>query len=431
MRLPFAMMLLLAAPLAQATPEIQHWQTANGARVYFIETHDLPMVDISMVFDAASAREPAGLQGLAMLTNDMLLEGTAELDGLAIAEGFEKHGAEVETSSARDMATIGLRSLSAPGYLDPVTELLASIVAAPTFPTESLEREKARALHAVEVDLQEPDSVAQRRFYEIVYAGHPYANDPLGTAEGIAAVDRADTEDFHRRYYVASNLVLALVGDLDRPAAEALAERLTRRLPRGEPAPGLPSVPRVEGQVVRIEFPSTQTHIRMGQAAISRDDLRNYALRAGNHALGGGGFQSRLLHEIREKRGYSYGAYSYFLPMHQEGPFIVGLQTKNAQVDDAVAVTNAVVDGFLAAGPTAAELDMAKKHITGGFPMTIDSNKEMVSILASIGFYGLPLDYLATYIDRINSIGHAEILDAFNATLSRDGMVTVIVGGGA
>ena len=201
--------------LAAAAPKIEHWVTENGARAYFIETHALPMVDINLVFNAASAREPADRQGLAKLTSDMLLEGSGDLDSKAIAEGFEDRGAEVGSSSHRDMAIVSLRSLSDKQYLDPVVDLLTTVISDPSFPEKSLEREKARSLQSLDHSLQQPNTVGKRLLYESLYKGHPYANHPAGTHESLKSISRDDLVAFHRQFYVASNMVIAVVGDLN------------------------------------------------------------------------------------------------------------------------------------------------------------------------------------------------------------------------
>ncbi len=424
-----AWLLLIIPGHAMASPDVHHWMTDNGARVYFIETHALPMVDMRLVFDAAGARDPEGHNGLAMLTNDMLLDGSGDLDSKAVAEGFENRGAEISTSSLRDMAIISLRTLSAPEYLDPVSDLLAMVVAEPSFPTDSLERERARALQALDHALQNPGTVAKRKLFSQLYAGHPYANFAIGTHDGLNAITRDDLVEFHRRHYVASNLVIALVGDLDMQQAKQLANKLSGKLESGKRADPLPPVPDVAADDTRIDFPSTQSHIMLAHLAIKRSDPRVFALKVGNHALGGGGFQSRLMDEIREKRGLSYGASSYFLPMKERGPYLASLQTKNKQVDEALGVTRQVISDYIKHGPTPEEIEMAKKNITGGFPLTIDSNKKMVGTLAMMGFYDLPANYLDTYIDNINAVSREEVMDAMKSTLTDNGMVTVVVGG--
>jgi zinc protease len=402
--------------------------TENGVRAYFIETHALPVVDVNLVFNAASAREPGDKQGLAMLTNDMLLEGSGKLDSKTVAEGFEGRGAEIGTSSHRDMAIVSLRSLSEEKYLDPVITLLAKVISDPSFPEQNLEREKDRSLQALDQSLQQPNTVALRKLYELLYNGHPYANHPEGTHRSLKSISRQDVVAFYKKYYVARNLVIAVVGDLTLPQAQQLVKRISSQLPKGDAVAPLPEVTAIKAAEIRIDFPSTQSHVMTGYLGIERDDPRFLALKVGNYSLGGGGFQSRLMDEIREKRGLTYGTYSYFQPMQKTGPFIASLSTRNDQVDQAFDVSKEVIDGFLKDGPTDKEVELAKKNITGGFPLTIDSNKKLVSTLAAIGFYDLPLDYLDTYIDRVNALTRIEITEAMQSVLGSENRVTVIVG---
>jgi zinc protease len=266
--------------------------------------------------------------------------------------------------------------------------------------------------------------------YQLLYGKHPYANPEIGNEQGVRAIKRRHLVEFHRDYYVASNMVIALVGDVDRKSAERIAEQISGRLPQGKPPPPLPEVPPSRAHREHIEFPSTQTHLLLGQRGIRRDDERYFALKVGNHGLGGGGFQSRLQHEIREKRGLSYDAYSYFQAMREAGPFLAGLSTANQQADQALAISQQVISDYLKDGPSEEEVMMAKKNITGGFPLSIDSNRELVATLAVIGFYRLPTDYLDSYIERVNAVTTEQVREAFTSLLSMDSMVTVSVGAG-
>jgi zinc protease len=167
----------------------------------------------------------------------------------------------------------------------------------------------------------------------------------------------------------------------------------------------------------------------MGGPGMSRRDPDYFSLYVGNHILGGGGLVSRLNEEIREKRGLSYSVYSYFSPMRRKGPYVLGLQTRNDQVGQALEIARETVKRFIKEGPTAEELEAAKKNITGGFPLRIDSNAEIVEYIAMIGFYGLPLDYLDTFSANVEAVTREQIRDAFRRRVVPDRMVTVVVGG--
>jgi zinc protease len=224
--------------------------------------------------------------------------------------------------------------------------------------------------------------------------------------------------------------VIAIVGDADRKAAERLAERIAGALDDGKAAPAVPVVAALEGPFEERNFhPSTQTHVRMGAPGMRRGDPDYFPLYVGNHILGGGGLVSRLNEEIREKRGLSYSVYSYFSPMAQDGPYVFGLQTRNDQLDEALEVMRDTLKTFHEEGPTQEELVAARKNITGGFALRVDSNSKIVEYLAMIGFYGLPLDYLETFNTRVEAVTREQIRAAFRRRVPVDNMTTVIVGG--
>jgi zinc protease len=177
-----------------------------------------------------------------------------------------------------------------------------------------------------------------------------------------------------------------------------------------------------------IEHQATQTHLLLGQPGMRRGDPDYFALYLGNHILGGSGLVSRISDEIREKRGLSYSAYSAFSPMAAEGPYLFSLQTKNDSREEALEVLRATLARFIAEGPSEAELTAAKKNITGGFALNIDSNKDILGYIAVIGFYGLPLDYLDTFIERVNAVSAAQIHDAFQRRVQPERMALITVG---
>lgn len=421
--------LLLLAGLAQANPKIQTWQTANGARVLFVAAPELPMVDVRVVFDAGSARDD-GRPGLAAFTAAMLTEGARDWSADAIADRLEGVGAELSASADRDMTAVAIRSLTREPAFSTAVETLAGVLAAPTFAPADLERTRENTLIAIRQAEEEPSTVAQKALFRQVFGSHPYASDPMGTAESVGGMSRADLQAFHDRYYAAQNAVVAIVGALDRPAAEALAERAVGGLPRGErPAP-LPEVSDLtDATQERIAFPSSQTTVLAGQPGMKRGDPDYFALYLGNHILGGSGLVSLLMEEVREKRGLSYSTYSYFLPLAQPGPFLMGLQTKNDQAEQAQKVMVDTLARFVSEGPTEAELTAAKKNLTGGFPLRIAENSDIVQYLAVIGFYSLPLDYLDRFTGRIESVTAEQIRDAFARRVQPGRLAIVTVGG--
>lgn len=424
-----AALLLLLPAVSWAMAPIQHWQTANGARVYFVPAPELPMVDVRVVFDAGSARDN-GHPGLAHLTNALLDQGAGELTADQIADRLAGLGAQLSTGAMRDMAWVSLRTLSAADRLDPAADLVAKVLTQPAFKKVAFDREQQRLIVAARQREQQPAAVAEQAFYRDVYGEQPYGSPPGGTVDSLQALNPEDARGFYLRYYVAHNATVAIVGALDTKQAHSLAERLVGKLPSGEAPDPLPKVADLtHGKTQRVDFPASQTTILMGAPGVTRTDPDYFALYVGNYVLGGGGLVSRLNEQIREKRGLSYSVYSYFAPMARRGPFLLGLQTRNDKAGEALDLMKKVLDRYVKNGPTAKEVEAAKKNITGGFPLRVDTNAKIVEYLAMIGYYRLPLDYLKTFNRKVQAVTREQIHAAFQRRVHPDRMVTVIVGG--
>jgi len=419
--------LALLAPLAQAGPHIEQWTAPTGARVLFVESHALPMVDIQIDFAAGSAHEPATRAGLAGLTRSLLDAGAGDLDEQAISDRSADIGAQIGGGTDDDRASLSIRSLSAPAERDAAVELAATLLARPTFPAGILERERARAIAGLKEALTKPATLAERRFTALAYAGHPYGQ--LTTEESLAAIGRDDLVAFHRSHYGASRASIAIVGDVDRATAEQIAIRLTAGLPPVEPPAPLPPPTQPKAERVHVPNPSAQAHILVGQPGMAREDADYFPLLVGNYVLGGGGFVSRLTREVREKRGYAYSVYSYFMPQQVAGPFQIGLQTKGSQAEDALQVVTDTLAGFIAHGPSAAELQAARDNLVNGFGLRLDSNRKVLDYVAMIGFYRLPLDWLDSYPRKVAAVTAEQVRDAFTRRVRPEHLVTVIAGG--
>ncbi|KHD06615.1 zinc protease [Candidatus Thiomargarita nelsonii] len=421
--------LLLLSSSTFAIPTIQHWQTDNGARVYFVPAPDLPMVDIEIVFDAGSARD-GDKPGLAMLSNGLLTEGAGGYSADEIAEYFENLGAKIGNSLVSDMATVSLRSLTEPQLLEPAVEMLTLLLAKADFEETPFERVRQQMLVNLQYQEQSPGAIAKKAYYSAVFGTHPYGTLSSGTPESVAALSRDDVKAFYARYYVAKNAVISIVGALDKKAAEKLANRVVSQLPVGKTPPTLPVVAALsEAKRIHIDHPSTQTHVLIGQPGMARGDPDYFTLYVGNYILGGSGLVSLLAEKVREERGLAYSVYSYFAPRRVAGPFIGGLETRNDQTAQALQVVNETLDNFIKNGPSEDQLKKAKQGITGSFPLRIKSNSDIISYLSVIGFYQLPLDYLHQFNNKVEAVTLEMIKDAFQRRLHLDKLVIVTVGG--
>ena len=420
--------LLLCSFAVQATPEIQSWNSANGAKVLFVEAPELPMIDVRVVFDAGSARD-GEIPGLARMTNSLLTEGAGSWSADEIAERIESVGASLSAEAFRDMSVVSLRSLTDKKVLKQALETMATVIAYPSFEQAALNRNIQALKISLRQEEQSPSDIATKAFYKTMYDGHPYAHPSNGTKESIPFLKRDAVKKFHENYYVGSNATIAIVGAVDTDQAKSIAEQVIGSLPEGIKPASIEKVS-VENTITvnRIDFPSTQAHLYIGMPVLKRGDPDYFALYVGNHILGGSGLVSKISNEIREKRGLAYSAYSYFSPMKDAGPFMIGLQTKNSQVGEAEEVVLETVKAYIQQGPTPEELKKSLQNITGGFPLRVSSNGKIVEYLAMIGFYDLPLDYLDNFVSNVEQVTVEKIRDAFKRRVKPEQFSTVIVG---
>jgi zinc protease len=436
-----AFALCAAASGAFAALPIQHWTQPSGARVWLVESHGLPMVDVQLDFDAGARRDAAEKAGLAGVTARMMSKGIAArgsdpaLDENQLSEAWADLGAGFGASAGSDRMSFTLRSLTEAPLLAKAIQLGARQLGEPSFPEAIWTRERQRLSASIREANTRPATLASRAYNTAVYGAHPYGHDT--TEETLARIAVADMRERHSRYIHACRAKVSIVGDVTRQQADALVTQLLARLPQGSaaqcsPLPAVAEVPALAAPVERnIPFASAQAHVLFGQPGYKRSDPDYFPLLVGNYILGGGGFVSRLTNEVREKRGLSYSVYSYFSPGLHAGAFTVGLQTRPDQSAQAVQVARDVVARFVADGPTEAELKAAKDFMIGGFALRLDSNLKLLENVAAIAWYDLPLDYLDTWSKQVERVTVADVRAAFARKLQPQRMVSVVVGGEA
>ena len=415
--------------LAFATPNIQHWQSTSGAKVLFVENHDIPMLDVEVTLQAGSSFDTADKSGVASMTHGLLDSGADGLSEDDISRGMADIGAQFGGGFDQDSASVSLRTLSSAAERDKALDIMARVLQHPVFPETILEREKIRLIAALKEADTKPENIAERTFQKAVFGTHPYALRGSGEVDTVEKITVQDLKDFYHAHYQAAHAVIAIMGDVTHAQAEAIAQQLTGQLPISPAPAALPKVEmKISASEQRIPHPATQSHILIGAPGMARGDPDYFALYVGNYTLGGGGFVSRLMNEVREKKGLAYSVYSYFMPLKQPGEFQIGLQTKKEQADEALQLARKTLADFIAQGPTEKELLAAKENIIGGFPLRIDSNRKILGYLSVIGFYNLPLTYLDDFTRNINSVTTAQIRDAFKRHINPQAMATVIVG---
>ena len=415
--------------IAYATPKIQHWQSASGAEVLFVEDHDIPMLDVAVTVPAGSGFDATDKSGVAGLTHQLLDSGADGLSEDEISRGMADIGAQFGGGFDPDRSSMSLRTLSSAAERDKALDIMARVLQHPVFPEAILAREKVRLIAALKESDTKPESIADKAFQKAVFGTHPYALRGSGEVESVEKVTVHDLRDFYRAHYQANHAVVAIMGDATRAQAEAIAQQLTAQLPQSATPSALPNVVmKIAASEQRISHPASQSHILIGAPGMARNDPDFFPLYVGNYTLGGGGFASRLMNEVREKQGLAYSVYSYFMPLKQPGAFEIGLQTKKEQADEALKLVRNTLADFIAKGPTGKELLAAKQNIIGGFPLRIDSNRKILDYLSVIGFYDLPLTYLDDFTRNIDQVTVAQIREAFERHVDPQAMATVIVG---
>lgn len=426
--------LLVGVPAWAALP-IEHWVHPSGAKVYWVRSDALPMVDVQVDVDGGSRRDPVGQVGLAAATASLLTKGVATPgqapeDENALTEAWSELGAQWSAQATSDRLSFRLRTLTQGDLLPRAVALAARQLAHPAFPEPVWSRERERLVAAWQEAQTRPDTLANRRFAEAVYGAHPYGWSPSPTTWG--AITTADMRAFYRRHARLCDARVTVVGRVDRAQVDRLVGTLLAGW-RGHGCPALAAVPEVQPLQVPhkldLPFKAAQAQVLVGQPGMARADPDFLALTLGNHILGGGGFTSRLMKELREQRGLTYGVYSYFAPGRHAGAFTIGFQTRPDQAKAATELVHSVLRRFVSEGPTDAELQEAKASLVNGFPLRLDSNRKLMDNVAALAWNGLPLDYLDTWTTQVEAIPADRVRMALQRVLQPDRLVTVVVGG--
>lgn len=424
-------------PLTVTIPTIQQFKTKAGVPVRFVQTTALPIVDIDLRFNAGSARDGSISStgfGIANMTATMLTQGSKRLDENEFTRAVETLGINLNSSAYKDMFIVSLRSLSDDKHLLPAVDLMTQMLSEPAFDDSILARNKARLLVGLQQQKQDPNSLASIAFSEALYGEHPYAHPSAGTLESVPTIEKQQLIDFKNRYLVAANASVAITGNLTLEQAKKLAEDITSKLPKGQPATELPEPkPLSQAKHIHIPFPSTQTTVLMGQLGDKRatdpqsqQKQTNFAV--GNEVLAGGDFNARLMTEIRQNLGYTYGISGSMNPMLARGPYQIGFSTRNDKARAAIDASLAVINDTLEKGITSTEMRLTTDNLKNSFPMGFASNAGINGLLGMMNFYQLPNSYLTDYVKRVDQVKLSEVNQTMRDTLKPDDFLIVTVG---
>jgi len=417
---------ILVSSYVNAELDIKNWSTESGSKVYFVENHKLPIIDINVMFTAGSVRDSEEMNGVASMTNHLMFSGSENYGEQELMNSFSDIGAQVGSNFNRDQSSLSLRTLS--GERDKAVDLFKLVLHKPNFEQSILERERKRYIANISQAETMPEAIATKKFMKSIYGDHPYGMPSSGTINTLNKINSSHLKDFYNNYYVANQAVIVIVGDVTEKQAKSIAEDMSKGLPVNKNIKAIPEVKKVKSQDVRISHPAKQAHLYYGTPIMKRNDPDFFPLYVGNHILGGSGFGSRLTEEIREKKGLVYSVYSYFMPLFKKGPFEVALQTSKDQVGEALGLVKKTIQNFVDNGPLESELQASKDNITGGFALRFGSNKKIMSYVSMMAFYNYPLNYLETFTKNINAVTVEQITAAFKKRVELDEFSTIIVG---
>ncbi len=407
-------------------PPVQRTVLDNGLVLLVSEEHSLPFVTINLMVKTGAKDDPPFGAGLADLTASSLLLGAAGRTLKQINEELDFMGADMNASANKDYTTVSLRVLKKD--LERAFSIFMDVATEPAFPADEVKKEISRTLAAIQSSEDRPGRVADRAFEKALYLGGPYGHPTEGTVESVSKLTREAIRRFHGLHYCPDNAILSVVGDIDRRSIDGYILPLLRKWPKGgTPVKTIEIKFSTRKEMIKINKPVTQSNIVIGNGGISRDNPDYYAAVVMNHILGAGSLTSRLMEDIRNRRGLAYSVASMFEGRKYPGPFMVFLQTKNRSTTEAIKATMENLERVRSELVSEKELEDAKKYLVGNFPQRFSTQSRIASFFAQVEYYGLGLDYPEKYPSLINGVTREDVLRVARAYVHPDESVTVIV----
>ena len=386
--------------------EIQEVTSPGGITAWLVEEPSIPFTALEIRFKGGTALDAAGKRGAINLMMATLEEGAADRNAREFAAAVEELAASFSFDAYDDAVSVSARFLTE--NRDEAVELLRTALVEPRFDEDAVERVRAQVLSILASDATDPNSIASRTFDELAFGDHPYGSSGDGTVESVAALTRGDLVAAKDRVMAKDRVHVAAVGDITAAELGPLLDRLLGDLPEtGAPMPEDVDVA-LDAGVTVVPFDTPQSVALFGHEGIARNDPDFFPAYVVNHLFGESGFESRLMEEVREKRGLTYGIGTYLAPKDHAALVIGQTATANARMAETVAVIQDEWRRIAEKGVTEAELEAAKTYLTGAYPLRFDGNGQIADILVGMQMEGLPIDYIATRNAKIEAVTLAE-----------------------
>jgi zinc protease len=429
----------LAIPLAAtatfaaiaATPseamDIERVTSPGGIEAWLVESHANPLIAMRFAFLGGAAQDPDDKQGLAYFVSGLMDEGAGDFDSVAFQERLQTLAMRMDIDAGRDVMLGNVQMLTA--NMDASFDLLRLAMTTPRFDEDAIERVRGQIIAGLKFDENDPEEVASLAWDRLAFQGHPYGRPIKGTKASIAGITRDDLRDYVRRVFARDKLVISVVGDID---AETLGRKLDQvfgPLPQHAVlAPIAEATPPIGPTREIIEMEVPQSVAQFGHRAFSRKDSDFMAAYILNYIIGGGGFSSRLMEEVREKRGLAYSVHSNLYPYQHGAVFVGNVATKNERVGQSLDVIESELRRLAEEGPSAEELAGAKSYLTGAYALRFESSSSIAHQLLWIQIEELGLDYVERRNELIEAVRLDDIKRVAKRLIEADRLITTIVG---
>ncbi|WP_170562206.1 M16 family metallopeptidase [Ruegeria atlantica] len=411
---------------AWAEIEIEEVTSPGGIKAWLVEDQSIPFAALELRFRGGTSLDDPDKRGAVYLMSGLIEEGSGDMDARTYARELESLAASFRYNATDDTVSISAQFLTE--NRDDVIDLLRTTIHEPRFDQDAVDRVKAQVLSGLKSDQTDPNDIAGRNFAQMAYGDHPYGTEGKGTIESVSALTRDDVVTAYEDVFAKDRMYVGAVGDITADELGALLDKLLADLPEtGKQIPERADVS-IPGGVSVVEFDTPQSVALFGQAGIDRDDPDFFAAFILNHILGGGGFESRLMQEVREKRGLTYGIGTYLVPKDLASVYLGSVSSSNDRIAEAVEVIRDEWARAASDGVTQKELDDAKTYLTGAYPLRFDGNGQIAGIMVGMQMEDLPIDYIATRNDKVNAVTLEEVNRVAAELLDPEALHFTVVG---
>ncbi|MEP2028729.1 MAG: pitrilysin family protein [Paracoccaceae bacterium] len=411
---------------AWAEVRIQEVTSPSGITAWLVEETSIPFVALEIRFAGGASLDAPGKRGATNLMAALLEEGAADLDARGFARAVEELAASFKFDLSDDALSISSRFLTE--NRDEAVALLRSTIKQPRFDEDAIERVRAQVIANIQSNAKDPNDIAGETFAKMAFGAHPYGSPLSGTLESVAALTRDDLLAARKGIFARDRLFVGAVGDITAEELGTLLDTLLGDLPEKGATLPKPTEADIKGGVTVVDFKTPQSVALFGHKGIKRDDDDFFPAYLMNQILGGGSFESRLMTEVREKRGLTYGVYSYLVPKDYAATYMGSVASANDRISQSIEVIRDEWARMASEGVTEEELQDAKTYLTGAYPLRFDGNGPIANIMVGMQMQGLPIDYIATRNDKVNAVTLEDINRVAGELLSPENLHFVVVG---